>query len=80
MARIRLLKVTVQPVFVLDETDGIEELVGQPIVIQGKHWQSFAKTAFCEDELKSIAEQYAAEKDKPRQNAKPAKNQLSAKL
>lgn len=40
--KLRLLKVVVQPVFVLDDGDSLTEQTADPIVVPGGEWRSFA--------------------------------------
>ena len=39
--KLRLLKVQVLPVFVVDDGDGLQEAQAEPIVVSGKDWPSF---------------------------------------
>lgn len=56
----RLLKVAVQPVFVIVTDDGqVEEAAGQPIEVPGKAWSAFAGHAFGEADLAGIAQAWA---------------------
>jgi len=41
MPELRLLKVHVQPVFVLLDDDGASELIGEVAVVPGKEWDGF---------------------------------------
>lgn len=42
MSKLRLLKVIVQPIFVLDDGDALTEQTADPVVIPGNAWRSFA--------------------------------------
>ncbi|MDB5165318.1 MAG: hypothetical protein JWM00_208 [Candidatus Saccharibacteria bacterium] len=57
----RLLKIVVQPIFVMDDGTTIEEATGQPITVAAKDWQAFTANAFGPDELAEIAKQYAVQ-------------------
>ena len=47
--RLRLLKVMVQPIFVVDDdADGLSELVAQPIEVPAIEWPTFATGRFAE--------------------------------
>lgn len=47
--RLRLLKVIVQPVFVVDDPDeGLSELIAQPIEVPAPEWPTFATGRFAE--------------------------------
>lgn len=61
MTRLRLLKVVVQPVFVLDDGDNLTEHVGQRVEVPGSGWQTFAADAFTADELAKLAELIASQ-------------------
>ena len=56
---LKLLKVVVQPVFVLEDEDGdLSELTPVPIVVPAKEWEGFAEGAFAEavEDLRSRIE------------------------
>lgn len=63
LPRVRLLKVIVQPVFVIDDGDELEEVPGQPVTVPGKGWREFGTTALGADDLAQIAEQYGAQSE-----------------
>lgn len=62
-SRIRLLRINIEPVFVVDDdvADTLTELVGNPITIQAKDWAEFSVNAFREDDLAAIQVQYEIE-------------------
>lgn len=68
MSRLRLLKVALQPTFVVVDDDGVEEVQGQSIEVPGKTWTEFAMSAFNTDEMAALEAEYdaakAAEQDK----------------
>lgn len=46
-ARLRLVKVLVEPHFVLDDgADGLQEVVGDAIAVPGSQWREWVKDAF----------------------------------
>lgn len=46
MKRLRLLKVIVQPTFVLDDGETLTELTVQPTTVSPSQWPTFATTEF----------------------------------
>jgi hypothetical protein len=46
MTRIRLLKVVVQPVFVVDDGEQLVEQVAEPVTVSPADWPTFATTTF----------------------------------
>lgn len=46
--RLRLLKVIVQPVFVVDDGENLTELSAQPMSVSSTEWPVFATTGFAE--------------------------------
>jgi len=48
VTRIRLLKVIVQPVFVVDDGDELIEQVAEPVTVSPADWPTFATTTFVE--------------------------------
>ena len=48
MATLRLLKVIVQPVFVLDHGDSLTEHVADPVIVPAADWSSYPTTGFAE--------------------------------
>jgi hypothetical protein len=46
MSRLRLLKVVVQPVFVVDDGDQLREQPAQPVTVSPEDWPTFATTTF----------------------------------
>lgn len=63
--RVRLLKVHVQPVFVIDDGESLEELTGQPIMVSAASWRDFGENSFGPEDLEAIAAQYAAAQEAP---------------
>lgn len=64
MTRIRLLKVIVQPVFVVDDGEELVEQVAEPVTVSPSDWPTFATTTFVEGMLAlqaQLNEQHAAE-------------------
>jgi len=57
MTDLRLLKVHVQPIFVVVTDDGVTEVPGEPIVVAGKDWPAFGAASFSPDDLVKLAEQ-----------------------
>jgi hypothetical protein len=54
---VRLLKVVVQPVFVVDDGETLAEQVGQPVEVAAGQWRDFAADAFGPDEMAALTEQ-----------------------
>lgn len=48
MRKLRLLKVIVQPVFVVDDGKQLIEQAADPVVVSPADWPTFATTAFVE--------------------------------
>jgi hypothetical protein len=48
VTRIRLLKVIVQPVFVVDDGERLIEQVAEPVTVNPTDWPTFATTTFVE--------------------------------
>ncbi len=48
MSRLRLLKVIVQPVFVVDDGEQLIEQPAQPVTVSPQDWPTFATTTFVE--------------------------------
>lgn len=48
MSRLRLLKVIVQPVFVVDDGAQLVEQPAQPVTVSPQDWPTFATTQFVE--------------------------------
>jgi hypothetical protein len=48
MTRIRLLKVIVQPIFVVDDGERLIEQVAEPVTVSPADWPTFATTTFVE--------------------------------
>lgn len=48
MSRLRLLKVIVQPVFVVDDGEQLHEQSAQPVPVSPADWPTFATTTFVE--------------------------------
>lgn len=49
MTTLRLLKVLVQPVFVLDDGESLVEHAVPPVVVTAADWPTYATTTFVED-------------------------------
>lgn len=60
MRKLRLLKVIVQPVFVVDDGDELVEQTAEPVVVSPADWPTFATTAFL-DGVAQLQEQLDAE-------------------
>lgn len=63
MMRLRLLKVTVQPVFVVDDGETLTERVGQPVEVTAANWPGFAASAFAPDEMAEMQAHLTTEDD-----------------
>lgn len=48
MSKLRLLKVIVQPVFVIDDGERLIEQVAEPVTVDPTEWPTFATTRFLE--------------------------------
>ena len=48
MKRLRLLKVVIQPTFVIDDGESLQEMTSEPITITPTDWPDYAKTTFVE--------------------------------
>lgn len=48
MSKLRLLKVIVQPVFVVDDGESLREEPIQPVTVSPADWPTFATTTFIE--------------------------------
>ncbi|MDQ3740131.1 MAG: hypothetical protein M3389_04220 [Actinomycetota bacterium] len=46
--KLRLVKVAVQPHFVLDDGETLREVVTDPVVISAAEWQAYRETGFDE--------------------------------
>ena len=47
--RLRLLKVIVQPVFVIDDDEeGLKEVVAEPVAVTAKDWPTYPTSGFVE--------------------------------
>lgn len=46
MRRLRLLKVVVQPIFVIDDGETLTEHAAEPVIVSPKDWPTFATTTF----------------------------------
>lgn len=44
--RLRLLKVIVQPVFVVDDGENLTEQVAEPVAVSPEEWPTFASARF----------------------------------
>ncbi len=60
MTRLRLLKVMVQPVFVLDDGEQLTEMSAQPVAVPPADWPTFATTKFLEG-VHALADQVGAQ-------------------
>jgi hypothetical protein len=59
-SRLRLLKVHVQPVFVIDDGETLTEQPGQPVEVAGGAWRAFAADAFGPEEMELLQAQWEA--------------------
>lgn len=48
MRKLRLLKVIVQPVFVIDDDDNLTEQIAEPVVVTAAEWPGYASGGFAE--------------------------------
>jgi hypothetical protein len=48
MNKLRLLKVFVQPVFVVDDGETLSEMQAEPVVVHAEDWPAYATTQFRE--------------------------------
>jgi hypothetical protein len=62
MRKLRLLKVIVQPVFVVDDGEQLVEQTAEPVVVSPADWPTFATTAFL-DGVQQLQEQLDAHDD-----------------
>jgi hypothetical protein len=59
--KLRLLKVLVQPVFVLDDAEaGLTEVVAEPVTVSAQEWMTYPSTGFSEA-FQALREQLDAE-------------------
>jgi len=59
----RLLKVIVQPVFIIDDEDGdVHEVTGEAYPVPGKNWRGFGTEAFGPTDLEAVAVQWHADR------------------
>lgn len=58
--RVRLLKVAVQPVFVLDDGEHLREKPGAVVEVPGGSWRDFATTSFGASDLAAVQAEYDA--------------------
>lgn len=58
--RLRLLKVIVQPVFVLDDGEELTELTTDPVIVAARDWPDYANTTFVES-VADLREQFDAQ-------------------
>ena len=57
----RLLKVLVQPVFVVTDADGdVHEVVAEQRVVAGKQWREFGANSFDTLDLSAVASEWVA--------------------
>jgi hypothetical protein len=68
MSRLRLLKVVVQPVFVVDDGESLREQTAQPVTVSPEAWPTFATTTFVEgmEQLQAQLDASPALRDKRR--------------
>lgn len=59
--RARLLKVAVQPVFVIDDGEGLREVEGRTVTVPGSDWRQFGEQAFGDDDLARVLAEYTKE-------------------
>ena len=57
--QLRLLKVIVQPVFVVDDGEHLTEQLAQPVEVSPSEWPTFATTKFAEgfEQLRATIEE-----------------------
>jgi len=60
VSRLRLLKVMIQAIFVLDDGDELTEMSAQPLAVRAGDWPTFATTRFVEG-AEALAMQIGAE-------------------
>jgi len=60
VARLRLLKVMVQPIFVLDDGEQLTEMSAQPVAVPPGDWPTFASTKFLQG-VAALAQQIGAD-------------------
>ena len=71
MKRIRLLKVVVQPVFVIDDGDTLTEQPGKQIAVDANGWRQFGETAFGDVDMAMLQAQLDAQE--PADETDPAR-------
>jgi hypothetical protein len=69
MTKLRLLKVIVQPVFVVDDGETLTEQPAQPVSVSPAEWPTFATTTFVEGMEALQAEIDGQGPDRPRTSA-----------
>ena len=55
---LRLLKVVVQPIFVVVEDDGLSEQPGNPVEVPGRSWREWSATALGDEDMAALQAQY----------------------
>jgi hypothetical protein len=58
--RARLLRVALQPVFVIDDGENLREVPGNTVQVPGADWRAFVENAFGDDDLDQVRVEYAA--------------------
>lgn len=61
MTQLRLLKINVQPVFVVDDGEELSEQIGQTLAVQPSQWESFATTFI--EEVGRVQREYASQNE-----------------
>lgn len=56
MIKLRLLKVIVQPIFVIDDGETLTEKIMEPIIVDSLEWPTFADNRFVQG-VKYLSEQ-----------------------
>lgn len=57
IGKLRLLKVFVQPMFVLDDGDSLREVQHPTIEVKGGDWREWSTTAYDDDALEALRSQ-----------------------
>lgn len=60
MTRLRLLKVLVQPVFVVDDGDSLTERPGNPVEVPASQWRAFGAGSFSPEDIAALQAQIDA--------------------
>lgn len=62
--KLRLLKVIVQPVFVVDDGETLTEQATEPVVVAAKDWPDYPKTGFA-TAVRALEEQLGSAEPPP---------------